>query len=138
MLSGHAIEPLDRRTQERGVGRERNGLGLHRGADGDASQVVGPQRRSVSWSSPVATQMPEPAIVLKIASPLATDQHATALRVNQPEAKSADDITPPQLPEGGRSTLIIALIVVARIIRIGPVARKLGLVHRAERMRARQ
>jgi len=44
VLSGQAIEPLDRRMQKLGVGRERNGLGLHRGVHGDASKVVGPQR----------------------------------------------------------------------------------------------
>jgi hypothetical protein len=43
VLSGQAIEPLDRRMQELGVGRERNGLGLHRGVHGDASKIVGPQ-----------------------------------------------------------------------------------------------
>ncbi len=44
VLSGQAIEPLDRRMQELGVGRKRNGLGLHRGVHGDASKVVGLQR----------------------------------------------------------------------------------------------
>jgi hypothetical protein len=47
VLSGQAIEPLDRRMQELGVGRERNGLGLHRGVHGDASKVVGLQRAGV-------------------------------------------------------------------------------------------
>ena len=43
---GQAIEPLDRRVQQLGVGRERDGLGLHRGVDRDAGQVLGPQRAS--------------------------------------------------------------------------------------------
>ena len=43
---GQAIEPLDCRVQQLGVGRERDGLGLHRGVHRDAGQVLGPQRAS--------------------------------------------------------------------------------------------
>ena len=44
MPAGQAIEPLDRRMQQLGVGREGDGLGLHRGVDRDPLEVVGPQR----------------------------------------------------------------------------------------------
>ena len=44
VLLGQAVEPLDRRVQQLGVGREGDGLGLHRGVDRDPRQVAGPQR----------------------------------------------------------------------------------------------
>jgi hypothetical protein len=44
VLAGQSIEPLDRRVQELGVGREGDGYGLHRGVDRDADQVLGSQR----------------------------------------------------------------------------------------------
>ena len=44
MLAGQAVEPLDRRMQQLGVGREGDGLGLHRGVDRDPLEVLGAQR----------------------------------------------------------------------------------------------
>ena len=44
MPAGQAVEPLDRRVQQLGVGREGDVLGLHRGVDRDPRQVPGPQR----------------------------------------------------------------------------------------------
>jgi hypothetical protein len=41
MPAGQAIEPLDRRMQQLGVGREGDGLGLYRGIDRDPLEVVG-------------------------------------------------------------------------------------------------
>lgn len=43
MAAGQAIEPLDRRVQQPGVGREGDVLGLHGGVDGDPCQVPGSQ-----------------------------------------------------------------------------------------------
>ena len=40
MPAGQAIEPLDRRMQQLGVGREGDGLGLHRGIHGDALEIA--------------------------------------------------------------------------------------------------
>jgi len=40
--AGQAIEPLDRRVQELGVGREGDVLGLHRGVDRDPREIPGP------------------------------------------------------------------------------------------------
>jgi hypothetical protein len=44
VLLGQAVEPLDRRVQQLGIGREGDVLGLHRGVDRDPRQVPGPQR----------------------------------------------------------------------------------------------
>ena len=44
MLHGQAVQALDRRVQQLGIGREGDGLGLHRGVDRDPRQVLGPQR----------------------------------------------------------------------------------------------
>ena len=44
VLPGQAVEPLDRGVQQLGVGREADGLGLHRGVDRDPRQVLRPQR----------------------------------------------------------------------------------------------
>ena len=41
MLLGQMIDPLDRRMQQLGVGREADGLGLHRGIDRDPRQITG-------------------------------------------------------------------------------------------------
>ena len=43
MLPGHAVEPLDRRVQQLGIGREGDRLGLHGGVDRDPRQVLRPQ-----------------------------------------------------------------------------------------------
>ena len=43
MLAGQAVEALDRRMQQLGIGREGDRLGLHRGADRDPCQVLRPQ-----------------------------------------------------------------------------------------------
>ena len=40
VLLGQAVEPLDRGVQQFGVGREGNGLGLHRGVDRNPRQIV--------------------------------------------------------------------------------------------------
>ena len=40
VLPGHAVEALDRRVQQLGVGRESDVLGLHRGVDRDPCQVL--------------------------------------------------------------------------------------------------
>ena len=42
--AGQPVEPLDRRVQQLGVGREGDVLGLHRGVDRDPRQVAGAQR----------------------------------------------------------------------------------------------
>jgi hypothetical protein len=47
VAAGQAIEALDRRMQELGVGREGDVLGLYRGVDGDPRQVPGAQRAAV-------------------------------------------------------------------------------------------
>jgi len=46
-LMGHTIEPLDRRVQQLGVGREGDGLGLHRGVDRHPLEVARVQRTGV-------------------------------------------------------------------------------------------
>ena len=43
MHPGQPIEPSDRGMQQLGVGREGDGLGLHRGIDRHALEVVRPQ-----------------------------------------------------------------------------------------------
>jgi hypothetical protein len=47
MRTSQAIEALDRRVQQLGVGREGDVLGLHRGVDRDPRQVLGPQRATL-------------------------------------------------------------------------------------------
>ena len=47
VVAGQAIEPLDRRVQQPGVGREGDVLGLHGGVDRDPRQVPGAQRPAV-------------------------------------------------------------------------------------------
>jgi hypothetical protein len=47
VVAGQAIEPLDRRVQQLGVGREGDVLGLHRGVDRDPRQIPGAQRSAV-------------------------------------------------------------------------------------------
>jgi len=42
--AGEAIEPLDRGMQQLGVGRKRDGLGLHGGVDRDLLEVLRAQR----------------------------------------------------------------------------------------------
>ena len=42
--AGEAIEPLDRGMQQLGVGRKRDGLGLHGGVDRDPLEVPRAQR----------------------------------------------------------------------------------------------
>ena len=44
MPAGEAIEPLDRGMQQLGVGRKRDGLGLHGGVDRDPLEVLRAQR----------------------------------------------------------------------------------------------
>ena len=44
VLAGQAIEALDRRVQQLGVGREGDGLGLHRGVHRDPRQSLAAQR----------------------------------------------------------------------------------------------
>ena len=44
VLLRQAVEPLDRRVQQFGVGREGDVLGLHGGVDRDPLKVAGPQR----------------------------------------------------------------------------------------------
>jgi hypothetical protein len=44
VATGQAVEALDRRMQQFGVGREGDVLGQHRGVDGDPRQVLDPQR----------------------------------------------------------------------------------------------
>jgi hypothetical protein len=41
VLAGQAVQSLDRRVQQLGIGRERDGLGLHRSVDGDPLEVAG-------------------------------------------------------------------------------------------------
>jgi hypothetical protein len=40
VLLGQAHEPFDRRMQELGIGRERDGLGLHGGVDRDPLEIM--------------------------------------------------------------------------------------------------
>ena len=40
VLLGQAVEPLDRGVQQFGVGREGDGLGLHRGVDRNPRQIA--------------------------------------------------------------------------------------------------
>ena len=40
VLQGQAVEPLDRGVQQFGVGREGDGLGLHRGVDRNPRQIA--------------------------------------------------------------------------------------------------
>ena len=47
MLPGQTVQPLDRRVDELGVGREGDVLGLHGGVDGDARQIARAQRSAV-------------------------------------------------------------------------------------------
>jgi hypothetical protein len=42
--AGQAVQSLDCRVQQLGIGRERDGLGLHRGVDRDPLEVAAPQR----------------------------------------------------------------------------------------------
>ena len=42
--AGEAIEPLDRGMQQLGVGRKRDGLGLHGGVDRDPLEIPRAQR----------------------------------------------------------------------------------------------
>jgi hypothetical protein len=42
VLVGHPVQSLDRCVQQLGIGRERDGLGLHRGVDRDPLEVPGP------------------------------------------------------------------------------------------------
>ena len=42
VLAGQPIQSLDCRVQQLGIGRERDGLGLHRGVDRDPLEVPGP------------------------------------------------------------------------------------------------
>ena len=44
VLLGDTVEPIDRRVQQLGVGREGDVLGLHRGVHRNPHQVPGPQR----------------------------------------------------------------------------------------------
>ena len=47
MRPGQAVEALDRRVQQLGVGREGDGLGLHGGVDRDPRQVLRAQRAAL-------------------------------------------------------------------------------------------
>ena len=47
MLLGEPAQSPDGRMQKLGVGREGDGLGLHRGVNRDPLQVLGPQRAAV-------------------------------------------------------------------------------------------
>ena len=40
VLTGQAVQSLDRRVQQFGIGRERDGLRLHRGVDRDPLEVL--------------------------------------------------------------------------------------------------
>ena len=50
VLPGQAVEPFDRRVQQLGIGRESDGLGLHRGVDRDPGQILRAQRAGGSLS----------------------------------------------------------------------------------------
>jgi hypothetical protein len=43
VLAGQPVQSLDRRVQQLGIGRERDGLGLHCGVDRDPLEITGPQ-----------------------------------------------------------------------------------------------
>ena len=43
-FAGQPVEPLDRRMQQLGIGREGDGLGLHGGVHRDPLEVTGAQR----------------------------------------------------------------------------------------------
>ena len=43
VLVGQPVQSLDRRVQQLGIGRERDGLGLHCGVDRDPLEITGPQ-----------------------------------------------------------------------------------------------
>jgi hypothetical protein len=47
VLACEAVQSLDRRVQQLGLGREGDGLGLHRGVDRDPLEVLGPQRAAL-------------------------------------------------------------------------------------------
>src|SRR5215475_15041958 len=70
MPAGQAIEPLDRRMQQLGVGREGDGLGLHRGVDRDPLEVVGPQRAGLMRNS-LALGQQKLELVAKALPPMA-------------------------------------------------------------------
>jgi hypothetical protein len=42
VFAGQAVQPFDCRVQQLGIGRERDGLGLHGGVDRDPLEVPGP------------------------------------------------------------------------------------------------
>ena len=44
VLAGQAVEPLDRRMDELGVGRKGDGLGLHGGVHSHTLEIAHPQR----------------------------------------------------------------------------------------------
>ncbi len=70
VTTGQAIEALDRRMQELGVGREGDVLGLHRGVDRDPCQVLGAQR-TVCVGYPQALGQQQVQLVAETLPPVA-------------------------------------------------------------------
>jgi hypothetical protein len=58
MVASQAIEPLDRRMQQLGVGWEGDVLGLHRGVDRDPRQISGMNKNLVSMEWMSAIEIP--------------------------------------------------------------------------------
>ena len=61
VLLGQAVEPLDRSVQQFGVGREGDGLGLHRGVDRDPRQIARAQRATLMGDPQALGQRAAPA-----------------------------------------------------------------------------
>ena len=70
VLAGQAVQSFDRRVQQLGIGRERDGLGLYRGVDRDPLEVAAPQRTAVV-SNPQALRQQQLQLVAQPLAPVA-------------------------------------------------------------------
>ena len=70
VLAGQAVQSLDRRVQQLGIGRERDGLGLNRGVDRDPLEISGPQRTALV-SNPQAFGQQQLKLVAQPLAPMA-------------------------------------------------------------------
>jgi hypothetical protein len=81
VFARQAVQSLDRGVQQLGIGREADGLGLHRGIDGDSLEVLGPQRATLMRYAQALGQLRRRSAIEAVIGHMKTDGHLSRCRL---------------------------------------------------------